>query len=215
RGTYIFELTVTDDDGSTAKDRVEVTVNPALPVKVTAHAGEDKVLVLPDSRVTLDGSASTGTNTTITSYSWTIAEGNADGYLISGANTATPVITFTRRGRYVFRLTVKDADGHESSDDVEVEVTDDNNDNHSDVLLNVYPNPVSTQLRLEINLPSPTFVTIQIFSISGRKEMEISLGNIQNHQRFIDVSSLADGLYVLYATDNKHFKEMKKFVKAN
>ncbi|WP_346320654.1 PKD domain-containing protein [Chitinophaga sp. YIM B06452] len=214
-GTYIFELTVTDNKGTASSDRVSVVVKPALPVYVTANAGTDKVLVLPDSRITLDGSGSTGTNTTITSYEWTIVDGNVNGYMITGAGTAKPLVAFTRRGRYIFRLTVKDDAGRESSDDVIVDVTDNGSDNHSDVMLNVYPNPVVTKLRVEINLPSSTFVTIQVFSLSGRKEMEFSLGNIQNHQQFIDVSSLADGMYVIYVTDNKHLKESRKFVKAD
>ncbi|MGN7723894.1 PKD domain-containing protein [Chitinophaga sp. 22620] len=214
-GTYIFELTVTDNDGTASSDRVSVVVKPALPVYVTANAGADKVLVLPDSRITLDGSGSTATNTTITSYTWTLVDGNANGYLITGAGNAKPLLTFTRRGRYIFRLTVKDAEGRESSDDVIVDVTDNSSDDHSEVMLNVYPNPVVSKLRVEINLPSSTFVTIQVFSLSGRKEMELSLGNIQNHQQFIDVSSLADGMYIMYVTDNKLLKESRKFVKAN
>lgn len=121
-GTYVFRLTVTDNDGATDSDETTVVVNPA-PVPnaaPTANAGSNRSITLPTNSTTLSGSGA-DTDGTITAYRWS---------QVSGPNTATIATTTAAstgvsnlvEGTYVFRLTVTDNDGARDADDVTVTV---------------------------------------------------------------------------------------------
>ena len=55
QGNYIFELTVTDNQGATGKATMKITVNPANNQAPTANAGSNQVITLPTNTVTLSG----------------------------------------------------------------------------------------------------------------------------------------------------------------
>src|SRR5699024_10920815 len=55
KGTYVFTLTVKDNEGAEASDEVTVTVKaePAHQLQPVANAGSDRTIVLPVSSITL------------------------------------------------------------------------------------------------------------------------------------------------------------------
>jgi hypothetical protein len=121
-GVYVFRLTVTDDDGATGTDDVQITVNDAPGnISPVADAGVDQSITLPVNFVTVDGSSSSDVDGTIASYSWIKASGPGT-YTITSPTTAITTITGLIAGTYVFRLTVTDDDGAVHSDDVTIEV---------------------------------------------------------------------------------------------
>lgn len=93
----------------------------------TANAGPDQT-VNEGKPVTLDGSASSDTDGTIASYSWTQTAGTS--VTLTGANTASPTFTAPDVGpegeTLTFSLTVTDDDGATSttSDTVDITVND-------------------------------------------------------------------------------------------
>jgi hypothetical protein len=122
KGTYVFQLEVTDDKGAKSSDRVTVTVNE--PVKVEppiADAGDDTVLTLPTNSTTLDGSGSSQTNGKIVSYSWTKISGPAS-YKITNASAVKTTVTGLVEGTYVFNLLVKDSNGLSGNNNVTITV---------------------------------------------------------------------------------------------
>ncbi|HEU4471297.1 MAG TPA: T9SS type A sorting domain-containing protein [Flavisolibacter sp.] len=122
-GVYIFRLTVTDNEGASSYDEIQVTVNAALPPPnqaPVANAGADKDITLPVNTETLNGAATDADGTVIT-YQWTKLSGPAQYAIASPAQPVT-VISNLVEGVYVFRLTVTDNDGAVSEDDVQVTV---------------------------------------------------------------------------------------------
>lgn len=117
-GQYFFTLTVTDDDGATGSDAVQITVNTAVPP--VANAGANQTITLPTSQVTVNGSASTD-NVGITGYAWSKVSGPA-GQTITNPNNVSTTITGLVQGSYTFRLTVSDASELSHSDDMVVTV---------------------------------------------------------------------------------------------
>jgi hypothetical protein len=121
-GVYLFELTVTDNGGLSAKDTVQIRVDSSLiqhpPI---ACAGEDLTITLPVSALKLDGSCSTDPDNDITTYQWKKIEGPAT-FTISNSNTAQTQVADLREGVYLFELKVIDARGLFSLDTVQVRV---------------------------------------------------------------------------------------------
>ncbi len=122
-GTFMFKLTVTDNNGDTDSDYVKVVVSatgnavtePNKPP--TVSAGSDIILTLPASTAIINGTA-TDSDGSIASYAWTKLSG-PDGNF-SNANTRTLTAWRLVAGTYVFRLTVKDDKGASAYDDVQV-----------------------------------------------------------------------------------------------
>ena len=84
--------------------------------------GSIPLSVTTNTVVTLSGSAITGANRSITSYSWTQQSGPAT-VVISNANTANASFTATTTGSYSFKLTATDSGGQSGSATVAITVT--------------------------------------------------------------------------------------------
>lgn len=124
--TLEFTLTVTDDRGFTSTDTVTITVNnvAALNEAPLADAGQAQTVASGDS-VTLDGSLSTDSDGSITSYAW-VQSGGMPGVTLTGADTATPSFTaptVTADTVLTFTLTVTDNEGATADNFVEITVT--------------------------------------------------------------------------------------------
>ncbi len=120
QGVYIFRLTVTDNNGATGTDDVQVTVNAAANQLPAANAGADQTITLPANSVSLIGSG-TDPDGIISSYSWSKLSGPSGGTITSPASPSTTVTGLTQ-GVYIFRLTVTDNNGAMGTDDVQVTV---------------------------------------------------------------------------------------------
>ena len=122
--THVFELTVTDSTGNSDSDTVTITVEApeSLNLPPVANAGPDQVIT-PGDTVTLDGSASTDTDGTIT-YSWRHVQRTSDSSVqLNDPNTAYPSFTAILHGEFTsithsFVLTVTDDNGAVDEDTV-------------------------------------------------------------------------------------------------
>jgi len=119
-GTYQFVLTVTDNNGGTGKDTMQIIVDTAyIPPYVTA--GVDKTVTLPVDSVVLNGSA-TGHGTTIHILTWTTTSGPNSPTIVMTNSNMTATIHGLIQGTYVFTLTATDNHGLTSSDSATVTV---------------------------------------------------------------------------------------------
>jgi len=111
-GVHTVILTVTDNNGATATDTVLIDIN----ARPTANAGSDQVVTdtnsSSDELVTLDASASTDSDGTITTYEW-FENGDL------AATGVSPTVSLPV-GLHVFTLVATDNDGAASSDTVSV-----------------------------------------------------------------------------------------------
>jgi hypothetical protein len=98
-----------------------VAMTPA--VAPTANAGNDPVIVLPVSTVTLSGTARGNGGATIRETSWKQLEGPATAKFSSASGLTTEVSGLTVAGNYQFRLTVTDNNGLSGASDVAVVVS--------------------------------------------------------------------------------------------
>jgi gliding motility-associated-like protein len=120
-GIYLFRLTVTDNQGSTGFDEVNITVQPAPANQPpTASAGTNKVITLPINSVVFNGSGN-DSDGTINVFAWTQQSGPSTA-VISAANQPDLTVSSLLEGTYIFRLTVTDNIGATGFDEVNVRV---------------------------------------------------------------------------------------------
>ena len=117
-----FTLTVTDNDGKTASDSVDITVNNINQVP-SADAGADQSVNEGDN-VSLDGSGSSDSDGTIQSYSWLQTAGTS--VTLDDSSSTTPSFIAPSVGAagetLTFELIVTDNDGDTDTDTVDINV---------------------------------------------------------------------------------------------
>jgi hypothetical protein len=118
-----FQLTVTDDGGLSATDTVIINISN-INQAPTANAGPDQT-VNEGSNVTLDGSNSSDSDGTISSYNWSQTGGGS--VSLSGASSSKPTFTAPTVGApgdaLTFQLTVTDNGGSSATDTVTINVS--------------------------------------------------------------------------------------------
>lgn len=109
-GAYVFNLTVTDDDGETTSDDMTVNVAATPNVPPVANPGNPQTIQMPDLDAALSASGSTDSDGTITGYLWFLFSGPTT--VVFSANTSENTdVDFTDPGTYFIGLTVTDDDG--------------------------------------------------------------------------------------------------------
>lgn len=194
QGQYIFQLRVTDNVGDTAIDAMQVTVLQAVNTVPTANAGADQAITLPTSTTTLDGSGSTDTDGSISSYLWVQLSGPSSAAITSPSSAITGV-TGLQVGTYQFKLTVIDNIGDSGVDVMQVVVSP----QLANPIANVGVNktitlPVNSTTLVGSGTPfgSATIVSYAWTDVSGNP----STGTIQSPSSATTlVSPLAQGIY--------------------
>ncbi len=174
-GQYIFELTVTDNKGASATDQVTIIVKSAtgnqLPV---ANAGPDQSILLPLNTANLDGSKSSDPDGSIAGYAWVEVSGPSTATINNG-NTATPIVSGLKAGKYIFQLTVTDNTGATAQDQVTITVS----------------NPVSTGMQLIANAGRDTTIVIPATSTSLDGSASTDIGGTITSYEWSQVSGPA------------------------
>ena len=121
-GSYVYQLTVTDNKGATGTAKVTVQVNTAANQAPVAKVANPSIVVtLPANSTTLDGTPSTDADGSVTGYSWSQVSGPANASFSNAATAQTGVSNLVA-GTYVFKLTVKDNSNATASTNVTVQV---------------------------------------------------------------------------------------------
>src|SRR5690606_16258462 len=200
QGTYVFRLTVTDDDGATDTDDVTVVVNAAPNQAPVANAGNDVLMHLPISSGTLSGTGSTDNDGNIVSYVWSKVSGPTS-FTIVSPNASTTSITNLVMGVYVFRLTVTDDDGATAIDQVTVTVNAPPVANAGTNTVLTLPTNATTLNGSGSSDPDGTITTYTWTRISGPTTLTFANANAVS----TGVSNLVQGVYVFRLTvrDNR------------
>ncbi len=117
-GTYVFTLTITDDDGATNSDDITIIVQPQPNQPPDVEAGDDTTIVLPvnyyqaHATITDDGS--------ISDILWTY--GGTGTATISNTKISNPFISNLSVGTHPFTITVTDNNGAVSTDNITITV---------------------------------------------------------------------------------------------
>ncbi len=200
-GLYTFELTVTDNQGATAKASVKISVVSSGIQPPVANAGADQTITLPTNSVTIDGSGSSASSGTIISYTWTEKSGPS---IVSLANTSTNTLNNLQAGVYIFILKVTDNNAATGSDSVKITVNPAVNqapvaDAGAGISLTLPANSTTLDGTKSFD-PDGTISTYTWIRISGPNNPATSGANTAT----LNVSGLVAGQYIyqLTVTDN-------------
>jgi len=105
------------------------------------------------------------------------------------------IIRFQQRGEYDFSGSSGNRDGIYLDDVGISEMTTSTSFLSSGESVSIYPNPTSSLLTINLDTPSSPIQTINIFDVSGKKQLW-KVGEKGNTQQ-IDISSLSKGLFFL------------------
>jgi len=186
-GTYVFQLTATDNAGLSSNSRVTITVNGASSATPpTVSAGNALSVTLPNN-LNLSGTASGNNGATIKSTTWTKLSGGAA--TIASTSSLNTSVSGLVAGNYVFQLTVTDNNGLSSSSTVAVSVSAASGGSGNcgcDITLS--PNPADGQVYLDgqtlgvkpgntVCLKAGHYVSIGLFHFYGTPSQPIRIIN--------------------------------------
>jgi len=195
-GTYVFRLTVTDDENDTDFDEMSVTVlaegntnqPPVAIAEATPINGEAPL------EVQFTGSSSSD-DLGITTYSWNFGNGET-------SSEADPTHTFRTVGIFTVELTVTDADGltHQTSLTITViESETPPTSEETGVVLEINPSKDIAKLLLVNQTDDIQLIEIRLHDMIGRFVEGYTIGEVNavNGSYEIPIAKLRDGPYYL------------------
>lgn len=190
-GATTYQVTVTNADGCAKTAQVLVSTltapNPVVTVvSPSICAGQSTQLI-----ATSPGGAA---------FSWSPATG------LSNPNSNAPLATPSQTTTYT--LTATNALGCSTSTTVTITVNNCStavSESELSAGFTLQPNPATDKVTAQLQLSSPTTVTLQLFNISGQKVWANSYTQTSNlFETQIDIAYLPTGIYYLQATaDNQ------------
>lgn len=129
-GTYMVTLTVTDDDGGTNQDFLQVEVKNVAPtVKIESMNQPNQYIIVPGHKLTLTGSFTDPGWLDKHTSTWDFGDGTTAAGTLNEENsepdatgTSTIEKSYTKPGIYTIKLTIKDDEGESGQDSIQVTV---------------------------------------------------------------------------------------------
>ncbi|MBX3254720.1 MAG: T9SS type A sorting domain-containing protein [Chitinophagaceae bacterium] len=236
-GEYAYQLTITDNNGKTMQDTVNVTVHYKAG-SLRANAGRDTVLTIAQAKsMILDGSNSTAPAGARMSCGWSRISGPGAHAAVMYPSTNLVTGTATKvAGVYVYQLTIGDEKRNRSKDTVIITVVDtkpsarvapaDNENNMvaaipatsvngNDIQLSVWPNPVITAVRIYIEGNATGSGLIKVYDLQGRLVKHSSFVKQPAAHPVITIpaAGLPAGAYILQVEMNGKIQKAIRFIK--
>lgn len=195
-GTYIVQLIVTDNAGLTDTISQSIVVSSSFPIELTDFSAKAELQQ-------------------VDFYWTTLFEQNSDYFVLEEVLTTTKNIPLgviaaagesvlplsysfkldaVPPGRHIYQLVSVDQDGSRSySRQIQLEVS------AHPFSLNVYPNPVTEETRLEIVLDKSMFLDLSLCALNGQHIRYLYQGDLPagKHQMTEDFSGLPPGAYLI------------------
>ena len=182
--TDTYAVTVTDANGCTSADTVNVTIYTVSPVTITENAG------------VLTSDATSGNQW----YEQTLG-------IIAGETnqTYTPTIT----GNYY--VIVTDVNGCIDTSNV-ISFLISVNSYASSSSISVYPNPANAQVWIDVVNKNSSQTKIEIRTLDGKLLFENRVNSLGNTRISVDLKEFASGIYIIKATSNENTSIQKLVV---
>jgi hypothetical protein len=118
-GVYVFRVTITDNNGLTGTDDVQITVVASSNIPPVVSAGSDQTIILPQTSIFLTGTAS-DPDGTIASRGWSLIAGGS--VIFSSTTTDTVTVSGLSPGLYTLQFGATDNGGAFSFDQMQLRV---------------------------------------------------------------------------------------------
>lgn len=203
-GVYTFQLEVKDDQGALSSDIVTLSITEKPNALPMVNAGSDKIIILPETEVTITGTASDQDGSVI-AVEWSQVNGPLNARIDSPNSLETRIKDLDNTGTYEFMLKVTDDQNGISFDNVKVIVNDANNNlpianAGNDITIKLPTNSVT--INGSGTDSDGSIIAYQWKQVSGPSSASLSgqNGNV------LTASNLTEGNYTfqLSVTDNKN-----------
>jgi hypothetical protein len=213
-GQYVYQLSVTDNNGATNTDQVTITVNQGVGkvnLPPLANAGNSDTITLPNNTYMLDASKSTDPDGTINSYQWQQIGGPSI-VNSSSMNSQQVSITGLEAGNYEFQVTVTDDAGASSA--ATMKLTVDQGFSNTQERLSVFPNPANGVIHEKITSSITGTVKINVYDMNGKLVLtaqEEKTSDVLYSKLVVD--GLASGMYTIQINIANRKTMVAKFIK--
>ena len=207
-GTYIFELTVTDNNALTSSDRMVVLVKPANYPPIS-NPGNSTSILSSISQFGLDGSKSVDPDGSIVKYEWKQIDTN-NKLVITQTSFLDPTAKasgFLANKLYILQLTVTDNQGATASENIRINV--EATTAISDLLhqeIRVFPNPFNNSISVQID-QNVGFKQLTIRTLTGSVILEKDI----NNKSFVNLntSEIKSGYYIMSLISDQKIVSLK------
>lgn len=185
--TTSYTVTGTGSDGCKTKDTIKITILP-----------------LPATPVIVQDWDTLSCGSDYYSYQWYL-----NNVSIPGATFKSYV--FLSNGDYY--VTVTDSKGCSVNSSTVTITNVGVEENNNAVHVNVFPNPTTDELTIELNLPETQNLKLNLINVAGQKLIATELKQVSgNYRKSINLKEIPNGIYYLQVNSDKQFIT-KKIIK--